>query len=194
MSKSESPENALTQTAGSGSKQYQAAGNINIIHNSDNHYNQYLKLVEEFEKELASEQSPYREIIAKIRHFTSNIDGDKIIGLEKKLENAGFESDFTWARDMKEQYFKKITENNLSKATQKIHAFLLARTCVLFNLHVRGAINDGMSKDVIKDLLIEKVINPVQNMVGENNVLDLLDDDLIGMMYFLTGNCHITWK
>jgi hypothetical protein len=194
MSKLESPGSALTQTAGSGANQYQANGNIIIIQNSGSHYNQYLKLVDEFEREIASEMSPYKELIAKIKHYTSNIDGEKIIGLEQKLTNAGFEGDFTWARDMKELYFKKITENNLSKATQKIHAFLLARICVLFNLHIKGAINDGVSKDIVKDLLIQKVINPVQDMVGENNVLDLLDDDLMGMMYFLTGNCHINWK
>lgn len=186
--------NTLEQKAGHSSTQYQAAGNLTVINNNGQPkaYNQYLKLVEEFENELEEGNIEFCEFIDKIQHYTATIDG--FVGLESKLNDAGFGSDLTWAEEMKEYYFQKLTENGLSKASQKIHAFLLARVCVLFNIHVKGAVNDGVSKEVIRDIIIEKVIQPVQDMLGENNVLGLYDDDITAMIYFLTGNCHIRWK
>lgn len=184
----------LGQTAGNNSSQYQAGGDmtVNNYNGLPKPYTQYLKLVEEFEQELENGDIEFREFIDKIQHYTATIDG--FVGLEPKLTEAGFENDIDWAQQMKEYFYKKITENNLSKATQKIYAFLLARICVLFNLHIKGAVNDGVSKDTIREMIIEKVIQPVQDMLGENNVLDLYDDDITAMIYFLTGNCHIRWK
>ena len=184
----------LGQTAGNNSAQYQAGGDmtVNNYNGFPKPYTQYLKLVEEFEQELENGNIEFREFIDKIQHYTATIDG--FVGLEPKLTEAGFENDIDWAQQMKEYFYKKITENNLSKATQKIYAFLLARIYVLFNLHIKGAVNDGVSKDVIREMIIVKVIQPVQDMLGENNVLDLYDDDITAMIYFLTGNCHIRWK
>ena len=194
MNNKDSTSLTLGQTAGKNSTQYQSGGNmtVNNYNSQPKPYMQYLKLVEEFEQELENGDIEFREFIDKIQHYTATID--EFVGLEPKLTEAGFGNDIDWTQQMKEYYYKKITENNLSKATQKIHAFLLARICVLFNLHIKGAVNDGVSKDVIREMIIEKVINPVQDMLGENNVLDLYDDDITAMIYFLTGNCHIKWK
>jgi hypothetical protein len=191
---SKESEAMLSQKAGSNAQQYQSAGNmtVNNYNGQPKSYKQYLKLVEEFEKELENGDIEFKEFIDKIQHYTATIDG--FVGLDPKLQEAGFQDDIPWAQQMKEYYYKKITENNLSKATQKIHAFLLARVCVLFNLHIKGAVNDGVSKEVIREMIIEKVIHPIQDMLGENNVLDLYDDDITAMIYFLTGNCHIRWK
>ena len=184
----------LGQTAGKNSTQYQSGGNMTVYnYNSQPKlYTQYLKLVEEFQQELENGNTEFRDFIDKIQHYTATIDG--VVGLSSKLTEAGFENDIDFAQQLKEYYYKKITENNLSKATQKIHAFLLAKICILFNLCIKGAINDGVSKDVIREMIIEKVINPIQDMLGENNVLNLYDDDITAMIYFLTGNCHIRWK
>lgn len=195
MSKNDKTMPTLGQTAGGNSAQYQSAGNMTVNNNYNSlpkPYTQYLKLVEEFEKELENGNIEFREFIDKIQHYTATIDG--FIGLEPKLTEAGFGNDIDWAQQMKEYYYKKITENNLSKATQKIHAFLLARICILFNYYIKGAVNDGVSKNVIREMIIEKVIQPIQDMLGENNVLELYDDDITAMIYFLTGNCHIKWK
>ena len=39
----------------------------------------------------------------------------------------------------------------------------------------------------------DKVIKPAIFVLGEN-VLKLLKEDINGMIYFLTGNCHIKWE
>lgn len=192
----ESEETTFSQNAGEKSYQYQAGRDIKIVNNinANLYYNQYLKLVAEFEKELESGEIEFSDFIDKIQHYTSNVDQDEIIGLELKLSEAGFEDDYIWARGLKEYYFKKLTENSLSKATQRIHAFLLARICILFNYKVKGALNDGATKEEAREIIINNIIMPVEEMLGENNVLDLYADDITAMIYFLTGNCHIRWK
>lgn len=184
----------MKQEAGNGAKQYQAQGDMVV-----NHYEsiptgfsiQYKRLVEEFEKELKENNTEYTSFIGKIKHYTSKIDD--FIGLEEKLREAGYEDHYKFALRYKEMYWQLLTENDLSKATQKIHAFILARVSVLFILHIKGAINNGVSKEDVNDLIFNKVIFPIQEMLGENNVLDLYDDDIMSMIYFLTGNCHIRW-
>lgn len=185
----------MKQEAGHGAKQYQAARDLTINNygeQSTTYSVQYKKLADEFEKELRSGDTDLKTFIAKIKHYTSKIDD--FIGLKEKLKEAGYEADYKWALRCKEMYSQMLTENDLSLASQKIHAFLLARICTLFNLHIRGAIDDGTPKEDVRELIIQKIIFPVQNMIGENNVLGLLDDDIMSMIYFLTGNCHIRWK
>jgi hypothetical protein len=41
-------------------------------------------------------------------------------------------------------------------------------------------------------LVQSQIISPVSELLGEN-VLDIYPDELSGMLYFLTGNCHIRW-
>ena len=188
------PKEIKLEQSGDNSTQYQSAGNMTVINERKApNYNQYLKLVSEFEKELELGEIEFREFIDKIQHYTNNID-DKFIGLEKKLENGGFQNDYDWAKKMKHYYYMKITENALSKATQKIHGFILAKICVLFNFHIRGAISDGVPKEITRELIITQVIQPIQEILGQDNILDLYDDDITSMIYFLTGNCHIKWN
>jgi hypothetical protein len=44
----------------------------------------------------------------------------------------------------------------------------------------------------IKRAVQHEIIDPIEAMLGEN-VLDLYADEINGMLYFLTGNCHIRW-
>jgi hypothetical protein len=189
-------QSKMKQEAGPGSSQYQSGGNMNI-HNypalPEKSYKQYLKLVEEFQLELKNGDGDIQGFIDKISHYVSIVDTN-YIGLEKKLSDGNFPEDYGFAKRAKDYYAKKLTENNLSRASQKIHAFLLAKVCVVFNLQIRTAIAEGKSKSEIKAMLVSNIVEPIEEMLGENNVLELYSDDITAMIYFLTGNCHITWK
>lgn len=186
----------LEQKAGDNSHLYQSAGDLTVNHNylassPDEIRHGYKKLVEAFEKELEEGNTEYLTYIDKIKHYLVKIDG--LLTLEDKLKEAGFESYYKWASGLKESYFQKLTENDLSKASQKIHAFLLARICLIFQLTITGNIRDGVSKESINNLIMEKVVFPLENMLQEDNVLNLDSMDIMAMIYFLTGNCHIRW-
>ena len=131
-----------------------------------------------------------KELFDKIRHFTSNIDVIKQ-ELSEKLDDGGFKDDTDWATELKETYTKRLLKNDVSQAQQKIHAFLLVKVQMAFRRHVLAAIRNGNSKEDIRMLVDDQVISKVGEYLGYDNVLDLYDDDINGMLYFLTGNCHI---
>ena len=188
-----------SQEAGAGSTQIQAEGNINYqpttIFNPPEPISggAYQKLVDGYNKERESGDTTLNTIIDKIQKYSDVIDTE-FIGLPKKLEDGGFESDIKTAMRLKEDYAKYLYQNNFSIAKQKIHGYLLAKIFVAFDLCVVEAIREKKSKLEIKDILLEKVIKPIEDELGIDNVLDLYRDDVLGMVYFLTGNCHISWK
>ena len=153
---------------------------------------QMKSLVEDYKKEVASGESEFKELFDKIRHFTSNIDVIKQ-ELSEKLDDGGFKDDTDWATELKETYTKRLLKNDVSQAQQKIHAFLLVKVQMAFRRHVLAAIRNGNSKEDIRMLVDDQVISKVGEYLGYDNVLDLYDDDINGMLYFLTGNCHIKW-
>ncbi|XGA84108.1 hypothetical protein OEG92_03960 [Polaribacter sejongensis] len=42
-------------------------------------------------------------------------------------------------------------------------------------------------------MINELVIKEVENILSERNILNIYSDDILAMIYFLTGNCHINW-
>lgn len=153
---------------------------------------QMKSLVEDYKREVASGESEFKELFDKIRHFSSNIDEIKQ-ELSEKLADGGFEDDTDWATELKEAYTKRLLKNDVSLAQQKIHAFLLVKVQMAFRRHVLSAIRKGDSQDEIKILIDNQVISRVGSYLGYDNVLDLYEDDINGMLYFLTGNCHVKW-
>jgi len=187
----------LEQTAGAGAKLYQAGGalthNENNIYYSNTNVLNYAHLADEYKKETLNPESLISEVVSKLQHFKNSVDTE-FIGLEQKLINGGFQNELQFACLLKEQYAMYLTSNNLSKASQKIHAFLLARIYVSFNLYIPEAINEGKTNAEIKQIILEKIVQPVEDVLGVDNVLELYHDDVMAMVYFLTGNCHIKWE
>jgi trehalose/maltose hydrolase-like predicted phosphorylase len=186
----------MEQQGAEGARLYQSAGPLTHVENhsyyaSSNTIN-YAKLADEYKKEIRN-NTLINDIAGKLLHFTTSIDTE-FIGLEQKLINGGFESELQFAALLKEQYTKYLIANNLSKVGQKIHSFLLARIFVAFNMYIPDAIKEGRSRQEIKEIIIERIVQPVEDTLGVDNVLDLYQDDVMAMVYFLTGNCHIKWE
>jgi len=133
----------------------------------------------------------FDEIIEQLQHYKAPKEKE-FIGLEKKLEEGGKTSEYEWAADVKEKFTKHLARHEFSENAQKIYACLLGQIYCSFHLLVKpnlGKKTDGEISRLIKD----EVIDPVQNMVGEN-VLELYATEINGMLYYLTGNCHIKWN
>ncbi|WP_299249473.1 ABC-three component system protein [uncultured Aquimarina sp.] len=195
-----SKEVEISQKAGDNSEQFSSAGSMHIhkpelhLHNTNvrDKYSEYLQLVEELEKEVMQGNTSLIGFIEKIQHYTSNIDTE-VIGLQQKLLRAGYEKQYARVNHLKERYTKLYSENELSLATQKIHAHILAKIWTLFLTYVNPAIDEGYSKPQIAVIMNDQVIKPVEEIIAQKNVLNLDSSDIIGMIYFLTGNCHINW-
>jgi hypothetical protein len=87
---------------------------------------------------------------------------------------------------------KKLAEFQFSRSAQEMQCLLLAEVYTRFHHCVWPALCEGRHQDEIQTLIQKHIIDPVSQMLGEN-VLNIYTDELTGMLYFLTGNCHIRW-
>ena len=142
--------------------------------------------------EESSQDSKFSETLPELEHYMSNIDEKEVRGLRKKLTHAGRHDEFKDASRQKEIIAKKLHKYSTSKSAQKIFVYLLGYILNNFRARVRPMISAGASKTDIDICILDNVIQPAVEML-EDNVLDLFWDDIWGMVYYLTGNCHIDW-
>ena len=150
------------------------------------------ELIKQFKEERQNDEI-FQDIIPQLQHYSSKKnEPQSVSGLEAKLRAAGYEYLLEFATETKEIFAKKLTAYQFSKTAQEMHALLLAEVYTRFHHCVLPSIHDGKSQSEVQMLVEKSVIKPVSDMLGEN-VLKLHADDLTGMLYFLTGNCHIKW-
>lgn len=144
----------------------------------------------EKEKELSS---TFCEIVDELLHFKTYAKNTEIIGLEKKLENGRRLQYLSFAENSKEKFTKKLLKNEYSETAQHIYAFLLAKVYSKFETSIYPRIKEGQPAEFINQLIDEFIIKPIEDLLGDN-LLHIYEDEINGMIYFLTGNCHIKWN
>ena len=148
-----------------------------------------LRYLEEREQNLGG----YRPLIDKLEHYYSLAEDEvEVIGLQKKLELGGYTSLYGFAAKTKEMFVKHLTKHQFSEAAQKMYAILLVETYSCFEQHVYPSIVAGIPAPQIMLLVQEYVYTHLEERLGAN-VLDLYKDEICGMLFFLTGNCHVKW-
>ena len=120
------------------------------------------------------------------------------IGLEQKLLDGGFSKPaIDKARRQKQTYAKKATKYQYYEMANKIDNYLFAIVSDHFDREVLPLIEDEKPLREINQAVYDKVVVPVMeelNAVGDSDTcLCYTLDDVFGMLYYLTGNCHINW-
>ena len=151
----------------------------------------YRSLREEFRYDQRLEQ-----IRDDIKAFKTKLP--RTIGLEQKLADGGFGTNFYHdARCQKLQFCKKSTRYQYYESAQRIDSYLLAKVKSNFDNYVMPLIGT-VSKSEVKKAIYEKVVKPIMDEINHYGVDDdclcYTDADIYGMLYMLTGNCHINWK
>ncbi|MGI6233545.1 MAG: ABC-three component system protein [Prevotella sp.] len=170
------------------------------------HVNQYLQ-----------QQSPDYRLISCFRELQEEVRNDDrlqkklddikryrtrlphTIGLKAKLQDGGFSKDaIDKACRQKQYYAKKSTKYQYYEGAQKIDSYLFAIVSSRFDTYVMPLIVKQSPLNVIKKVVYEQVIMPVVDKLAFNGEKDTElrynIDDIFGMLYYLTGNCHINWK
>jgi hypothetical protein len=148
-------------------------------------------LIARYHQEAAANPE-VQNIIAALQHYLSQADDQKVLGLEAKLSAAGRQKDILRASRMKEMFAKKLERHFFSESAQHIYAFILSRIYQLFKVEVRPLLLAEVGQSIVDRAVLEKVLQPVFAEL-EDNVLLVNYDELEGMLYFLTGNCHLAW-
>jgi hypothetical protein len=127
----------------------------------------------------------------KLQHYlAARTDGD-VRGLESKLKDSGRLDQLETATELKESAAKAIMRRQMSLTAQRVFTIVLDELHTNFMLTVTPVVQEGASRREV-DQCIQQVLQGTKSMLGEN-VLEITSKDLLALLYFLGGNCHIRW-
>lgn len=143
------------------------------------------------------EDKTTRQIIDDLLYYTTKLDGTK--GMEEKLHDGGFSSGFIRAAlRKKQQYAKKALQYDCYPSAQEINLLIFADIINAFTVYIEPMINREEPIDAVMERIHEKVVLPIMSKLNVNGAddrdLHYTTDHIYGMIYYLTGMCHINWK
>jgi hypothetical protein len=145
-------------------------------------------------KTEAAEDRVLSEYIGELEIFTRQVENEDVIGLEEKLKAAGRDDQLIMAMKMKEMIFASLSQNIFSPTFQQIYATLIGKVFEEFETWVKPAIQSDADRATIDILVNTKVIKPIIAEVEQcGEYAGIVTQTIRGMVYFLTGNCHIRW-
>ncbi len=150
---------------------------------------------EKLKQEVASNER-YEGVMEALKYYLTKLDG---VEVEVKLSDGGLtEREIIRALRRKEKYAKQLELNRFYESAQVIDSEIFAKLIIDFETHIEPLINIGSKKGEIFKNVLEKVIGPTLNLINEegehDTYLNYSTEDIYGMIYFLTGKCHINWK
>lgn len=153
------------------------------------------KRFEKLQEEVKNDKR-YESFIEDFNTYNTIQDG---IGLEQKLIDAGFsQREILRAMKFKEKYAKRVVMGEMFHAQQEIDVEIFSIIDNNFETYVYQKVIENCDKSVILECLMEKVVQPILeilNKEGESDdFLNYTANDIYGMIYFLTGKCHLNWK
>lgn len=174
-----------------------AAGDINKPSTTYvfNNNNDLKSTIDELNKLLDEERKNERtiEITEDLKDYQTKIAGENVIGLENKLTLGGREYSIEYALRVKEKFAKKLTRLQYYESAQKIYVLFLSIIECRFHSLIYPKIIKNDPEDEINLLIESQIINPILNSLGKNTI-NLNAADIQGMIYYLTGNCHLNWN
>ena len=171
-------------------KQVNTIGDV-YLNNQTRWASKFQKLKEEVENDIR-----FDTFIDDFKLYNTLLDGKS---MPEKLKDGGFtQPEILNATIRKEKYAKKIVSRQLFETEQKIDVELFAFIRLNFETYIEPLIENNAQKSNIKTELNEKVVKPILIILNEEGKDDIFlnysADDILGMVYFLTGKCHLNWK
>lgn len=137
-----------------------------------------------------------REVIDELLEYKTQLDGTK--GLEGKLTDGGFSTGaIEDAMRKKEKYAKKAAKFECYPSAQEINLLLFADINSRFERYIFPLIKAETDMDLVMQRIHEMIVDYEMNFINENGADDAdlryTSDHIYGMLYYLTGMCHINW-
>lgn len=153
------------------------------------------KRFEELKRQVENDDR-YATFIDDFKEYNTIKDG---IGLEQKLIDGNFtEYQINKALSLKEKYAKRVVMGEMFLAQQRIDVAIFSIIDTNFDTYVFPLIMKNYPNDKVLIVLKEKVIQPILDILDkegyEDDYLNYNANDIFGMVYFLTGKCHLNWK
>lgn len=151
----------------------------------------FRQLLEEIEKGVKA------EVFEALDYYRTKLDGRKDV--EEKLADGGFRpSKIREAQRLKEMYAKLAFQYDCYPSAQKIFHSLFARIKHEFDTSIFPLIEQKQPLNTVMEQIRLKIVIPIRDMLETNGAYDkymgLNEDHIYGMIYYLTGMCHLNWK
>ncbi|MBY3595037.1 ABC-three component system protein [Rhizobium bangladeshense] len=183
-----------------------AARDVNIYNNTGDLYvvapsdgavpakaSVFRRLFDKLERE-AREDQVLTGYIRQLEIYTRSIENEEVVGLEQKLKMAGRERQIQLAKALKENVYSALKVNIFSPTYQLIAATLMARVHERFESYVRPLVDNSCDAGAIDKAISEHIVQPFAAELEDCPQFEEVAVDYVrGMVYFLTGNCHIRW-
>ncbi|NHB96852.1 ABC-three component system protein [Photorhabdus stackebrandtii] len=130
-------------------------------------------------------------ICDELNHYMSLQPDIDVRGLDEKLTESNRADLLFIAKQMKEKAAKAIMRRQTSKTAQRIFVIILDQIHFDFIMKVTPLIQDSKDR-VTVDEKISEIIDDLYSSLGEN-LLEITAKDLLSLLFFLGGNCHIRW-
>lgn len=138
------------------------------------------------------ENPELESIIEELAEYTTDRPGRPIIGVEGKLTNGNRQDLIENAIYLKNKFERMLAKRQMSLIEQKVYAHVLAMIDTTFNQKIRPLILEKKDKSVVDKAVQDHIVDPVyQSIVGFNS--SITTQHVLGMLYFLTGKCHLVW-
>ncbi|MGM0542591.1 MAG: ABC-three component system protein [Pseudomonadota bacterium] len=132
------------------------------------------------------------DLIEDLTELITKHPDREIVGLEKKLENGGRNDLFKRARRLKNKFSRRVAKNQMSIAEQQIYIQILSAINTTWYSSINPKIIDGATNDEIDKLIYEEIIKPIHQAIVRFDTT-VTSETVNGMLYFLTGKCHLVW-
>lgn len=137
------------------------------------------------------------DVFDALDYYKTKLDGTK--DLEEKLTDGGFRpSRIAEAIRLKEMFAKIAMRYDCYPSAQKIIHSLFARIKHEFDDNIFPLIESQQPLNIVMKQIRENIVIPIRDMLEANGahdtVLGFNEDHIYGMIYYLTGMCHLNWK
>lgn len=138
-----------------------------------------------------------QETIEELKYYITKLPGTK--SAEEKLTDGGFKRQkISEAIRQKDLYARRATMYQDYPSAQQINLDLLSRIKHEFDDTIFPLIEEHTDLTIVMQQIRTKIVNPIMQMLYENGASDeylhYSEDHIYGMIYHLTGMCHLNWK
>lgn len=149
---------------------------------------------ENLRKEILKEVT--QETIEELKYYITELPGTK--PFEEKLNDGGFSDDsIEEATRQKELYRKRAQMYRNYPSAQQINLDLLSSIKNAFYTYIFPLIEEGTPLCTVMERIREKIVLPTKELLNRNGMYDdqlrYNEDHIYGMIYYLTGMCHLNW-
>lgn len=127
-----------------------------------------------------------------LEYYISTVKGNRLSLAEKLEEGGKCDQEIDEAEAEKERIHKMVRRNAISGSARQKYRQFLSEVLTLFRVHIAPLIRSGADEVMVNAAIHSKLLAPLSEKQASNDLFNIAD--IHSAIYYLTGNCHISWS